>query len=125
MSDIENSSSILLEESDEKMSFNMENFLYWNSFSYSPNATFFSSNSLELYDIGNYINNFNNLIANNNIGKKRGRKKQSMNESNRSEHSKFSRDNIKRKIKIHYLKFLRLLINQILYEILCQNKTLK
>jgi len=108
------------------MLYNMENsFFSRHSFSDSPNATFLSSNSLELYNIDNGINYYNNLEANNNIGKKRGRKRQSINGSNRPEHSKLSRDNIKRKIKIHYLKFLRLLINQILYEILCQNKTLK
>ena len=126
MSDFEYSSSNLLEERDEEMLYNMENsFFSRHSFSDSPNATFLSSNSLELYNIDNGINYYNNLEANNNIGKKRGRKRQSINGSNRPEHSKLSRDNIKRKIKIHYLKFLRLLINQILYEILCQNKTLK
>ena len=128
MSNIEYTTSILLEGLEEEMYFNMENsFFSWHSFLDSAYATFSSSDSLELYDIDNdnEINYYNNLIVNNNIGKKRGRKKKSINGSNRPEHGKLSRDNVKRKIKIHYLKFLRLLINQILYELHCQYKTLK
>ena len=118
MSNFEYSSSNLLEGRDEEMSFNIENSSFSrHSYFDSPYATFSSSDSLELYDIYNNINYYNNLIVGNNVGKKRGRKKKSINGSNRPEHGKLSRDNIKRKIKIHYLKFLRLLINQILYEL--------
>lgn len=125
MSNFEYSSSNLLEGRDEEMYFKENSLFSRHSDFDSPYATFSSSDSLELYDIDNDINYNNNLIFGNNVGKKRGRKKQSINGSNRPEHSKLSRDNIKRKIKIHYLKFLRLLINQILYELHFQNKTIK
>lgn len=56
--------------------------------------------------------------------KKRGRKKKAFN-NNRPEHTKFSKDNIKRKIQVHYLKFLRNFINQIIDEIWQKDKNIK
>ena len=39
----------------------------------------------------------------------------------KKKHTKFSKDNIKRKIQVHYIKFLRALLNHIIKEILKEN----
>lgn len=44
-----------------------------------------------------------------------------INKKKRRKHDKFSKDNIKRKIQVHYIKFLRDLLNHIIKEILGEN----
>ena len=53
----------------------------------------------------------------------RGRKKKSECHNNRPKHGKLAKDNIKRKIQVHYLNFLRNLLNKIINELLYNNKT--
>lgn len=43
----------------------------------------------------------------------------------RPPHDKYARDNIKRKIQVHYLKFLRNLINLIIYKIVDKDKNIQ
>lgn len=66
----------------------------------------------------------NNKSINSSLRKgKRGRIKQKRNE--RPTHNKYAQDNIKRKIQVHYLKFLRNFINRIIYEISYKDKNIK
>lgn len=55
-------------------------------------------------------------VENKFIKNKRGRKNSSKCDNKRQKHDKFSKDNIKRKIQVHYLKFLLNLINLIIKE---------
>ena len=55
---------------------------------------------------------------------KRGRKKLKILDNNRI-HSKYSKDNIKRKIQVHYLKFLRNVLNQIINQLLEKNRNIE
>jgi hypothetical protein len=79
--------------------------------------------------IPNEDNNESNYIVNKInftfIKKKRGRKRNLKPNNNRLEHNKLSKDNIKTKIQVHYLKFLRNLINQIIKEIIQIPKNIK
>ena len=71
------------------------------------------------FEIPNGDNNESNYIENKincTLKKKRGRKRNLNSDNNRLEHNKLAKDNIKTKIQIHYLKFLRNLINQIIKE---------
>ena len=80
-------------------------------------------NSYEIIEI-NKESYSNDKITNSHLsGKKRGRKKKSFSK-NRPEHNKFSKDNIKRKIQVHYLKFLRNLINQVIDELWQKEKNI-
>ena len=73
------------------------------------------------------VNNPNKKSNNNNdspINKKRIRSRNKNPENNRikkKKHDKFAKDNIKRKIQVHYIKFLRDLLNHIIKEILKEN----
>lgn len=99
------------------------------------------SNDLELEESSNYNNslsNNNSQIQDNkkyksndsyktNISKKKkpGRKKNLGVKTERLEHDKFAKDNIKRKIQVHYLKFLRNFINHIIKEIIPDIKNIQ
>ena len=56
-----------------------------------------------------------------NLKRKRGRKIEKENKKKRREHDKSARDNIRRKIQIHYLKFLIKFVNKIIDELLNQD----
>ena len=75
-------------------------------------------NDINCNQSGNIIKNDSDFIK-----RKRGRKKGK--DNNRAEHDKFARDNLKRKIQVHYLKFLINFCNQIINEILNKNKNSK
>lgn len=67
----------------------------------------------------NYSDNNANRSNEPHLNQKRGRKP---NKKKRKKHDKFSRDNIKRKLQVHYIEFLRNLINQLIKEILKTEK---
>ena len=73
------------------------------------------------------VNNPNKKSNNNNdspLNKKRIRSRNKNPENNRikkKKHDKFAKDNIKRKIQVHYIKFLRDLLNHIIKEVLKEN----
>lgn len=142
-----NSSNSYENNSQELASFNKSLFPY-NSLIASE-----QSNNLELEESFNYENenqninensHSNNIFSNqdNNINNesnssnnktsisflkkgKPGRKKNSEAKRKRREHDKFAKDNIKRKIQVHYLKFLRNLLNHMIKEILSEYKDIK
>ena len=81
----------------------------------------------QIYYIKNEQNNENTKISLENINtsksdstqliihKKRGREKQNdSNDSNGKDHNKFARDNILRKVQVHYINFIILFVNYIL-----------
>ena len=74
------------------------------------------------------VNNPKKKSKNNNndspLNKKRIRSRNKNPENNRikkKKHDKFAKDNIKRKIQVHYIKFLRDLLNHIIKEVLKEN----
>ena len=69
-------------------------------------------------------NESNTTGAGTNLKRKRGRKIQKE-EKKRYEHDKSARDNIRRKIQIHYLKFLIKFVNKIIDELLNQDENSK
>ena len=123
-------SSILLEETnDETDSFRNSLFRLnplFDNFSFYTQEEIPSSNSFELNE-GNQSFNRDDSKANSFLNEKvkRGRKKDSAIGNKRPAHGKLARDNIKRKIQVHYLNFLRNFVNQILYDILDQYKDMK
>lgn len=82
------------------------------------------SNQKEGKNINNDSNASDNKTADSFIKKsKPGRKKKSECHKERPKHGKLAKDNIKRKIQVHYLTFLRNLLNQIINELLYNNET--
>lgn len=71
-----------------------------------------NENSFNIIISTNYSDNNADRTNEPHLNQKRGRKK----------HDKFSRDNIKRKLQVHYIEFLRNLINQLIKEILKTEK---
>ena len=112
--------------------------MFYSDFSSSSNDELFFSYSTEEqdlsfinilqheYPLSSEISNHSSDKTTNSdlIRKKRGRKKTTFN-NNRPEHNKFAKDNIKRKIQVHYLKFLINFINQIIDEISEKDKNIK
>jgi hypothetical protein len=92
-----------------------------------PSESISSSVPLEIIkSIG--VNNPKKKSNNNNndspLNKKRIRSRSKKPENNRikkKKHDKFAKDNIKRKIQVHYIKFLRDLLNHIIKEVLKEN----
>ena len=91
-----------------------------------PSDSISSSVPLEIIKAIEVINP--NKKSNNNndspINKKRIRSRNKNPENNRikkKKHDKFAKDNIKRKIQVHYIKFLRDLLNHIIKEVLKEN----
>lgn len=111
---------------------NSENTGTYNlNFIFSNNYNIFEAeeNSVKIIIDNNNIDNNNNSInekiANDDnkiLGKKPGREKKSKN--NRI-HDKYSKDNITRKIQIHYLKFLINFVNFLIKEILFEKDNSK
>jgi len=125
-----NHETVLLEETnDETDSFRNSLFRLnplFDNFSFYTQEEIPSSNSFELNE-GNQSFNRDDSKANSFLNEKvkRGRKKDSAIGNKRPAHGKLARDNIKRKIQVHYLNFLRNFVNQILYDILDQYKDMK
>ena len=96
----------------------------------NENIQSFETNE-DKYNLLINLNNNNNFLQdtkdNSLLGKKknRGRKKNSIKINKNRSHNKYSKDNIKRKIQVHYLKFLRNLLNQIINQILKNNCNIK
>ena len=116
MNSFENSTSNLLEDSLSSSSSLLDNpFLDLNEFfNYQYNQYIIDSRRQRVQP-----------ISKEEEIRKRGRKKNSLNGLKRPEHGKLARDNIKRKLQIHYLNFLRNLVNQIIYEINYEYKNVR
>ena len=82
------------------------------------NSPFYSKENIE--NILKIESNESNTSDTNLKKTKRGRKTQKENKKERPEHGKSARDNIRRKIQIHYLKFLIKFVNKIIDELLNQ-----
>ena len=127
-SNIENNSLYLTEDINQDLILNKYFFLNQNYYYNFVYTSLFSEVNIQNNESS--LNNKNNDSQNDNNKtdysfskkkeNKRGRKK-NKNKKFRREHDKSARDNIKRKIQVHYFKFLRNLINQII-DILYKNK---
>ena len=85
-----------------------------------PEHSLFNSKE-KIENISKIGSNESNTSDTNLIKRKRGRKIQKENKKERPTHDKSARDNIRRKIQIHYLKFLIKFVNKIIDELLNQD----
>jgi hypothetical protein len=120
----ENNSSKPIEEiqSLEKNSnsFNSSMLFEMGQFSENPSESFSSSIPLGIIQTIKVNNPQKEKSTNNNNDSSSNKKKITI-RTKKKKHDKFSRDNIKRKIQVHYIKFLRALLNHIIKEILKEN----
>ena len=92
-----------------------------------PSESISSSVPLEIIktiEVNNPKKKSNNNNNDSPLNKKRIRSRNKNPENNRikkKKHDKFAKDNIKRKIQVHYIKFLRDLLNHIIKEVLKEN----
>ena len=92
-----------------------------------PSESISSSVPLEIIktiEVNNPKKKNNNNNNDSHLNKKRIRSRNKNPENNRikkKKHDKFAKDNIKRKIQVHYIKFLRDLLNHIIKEVLKEN----
>ena len=120
----ENNSSKPIEETQflekNSNSFNSSMLFEMGQFSENPSGSFSSSIPLGIIQTIKVNNPQKEKSTNNNNDSSSNKKKITI-RTKKKKHDKFSRDNIKRKIQVHYIKFLRALLNHIIKEILKEN----
>ena len=103
------------------MPFEMDPFLVHSSDSISSSVPLEIIKTIEVNNPKKKSNNNNNDSPLNKKRKRSRKKNPGKNRIKKKKHTKSAKDNIKRKIQVHYIKFLRDLLNHIIKEVLKEN----